>query len=724
MQVEEIYNNTNDEINEAEFIEGSRFQNINLVSRLVQLEQQLLPIFKKYRQERRENFNRVGGEIYSAADLRKLADENRPDFVYNYLVPFILKLGGAFKSGAKKLEVRPNTSGDEDLATVATKLLDWIHYAENDVQNEHAKAYLDALIGRIGWLVSDWSFENDELGQVRIKRYDGDRLMCDPTFTQRDTSDMKYILDGNWMTPEEIQMMYARDDDEMWYEIDYWAKSIIGEDSIKPGRLAVLAERVWGMAKTYIGKKMGFDSANDDRTGMSQTGEYYNASQGLFKVLELHERRTELRWIIKSETPVFDINTGKADYKEFDITEAINAKLDGSSWDADKLEQVKQKYIDDTGKGYSLEKRIVNQIYQTTVIPSFNMVVYDEPYAVQNGLFKFVPVFCFDFDIDPLNNKSYVDLMTDPVSSYNLRRNTNLTILMKTAKGGFIYETGALVAGKEDDFHSNEVGANKEVAQGGLSKIKPIETGQIPVAEERYAQEDKASLKEMSGIGPSSMGLKESANESGKAVAERGQQSDEMQFWPQENALGQLIIVGRNTLAIASRYMTVKRVFQVANDEDNPFWLAINEMALNELTGETYLKNDMSKVGQYKVTLGTVPFGEREKTKQFQQTMIVAEALASISPELVSPHILVKSSPVVNKREWLAHIDMIMGKADQMQQKQILQDIIEQNKSEVDFEMMLKEREQALVGTQMQNETTKMNVDFNKLIQTASGIGA
>ena len=698
----------------------SIFQDTYTVSRYIELEGKLQPIFRTWKKERRQNFRKVAGELYSQADLQKLANEQRPDFIYNYLVPFILKLGGAFKSGAKKLEVRPNTFGDDQLAAIASKVMDWVHYDSNDLESEHAKSYLDALIGRIGWLVQDWSYEEEPLGNVRIRRYDGDKLMFDPNFSQRDTSDMNYVLDTNWMTPEEIKLMYAREDESMWYEIDYWAKTILGEDTIKKNRLAMLAERVFGRTKEYLGLKSGFDRVNGPST------DYYDSNEGLFKVLEFHERRTELRWIIKSKKPTFDPMTGEPTFNEFDITEAIEATTDGNSFDNAKLQAVKTKYVNDNGGEYELEKKIVKQIYQTSVIPAFNMKVYDEPYAIQNGLFKYIPVFCFDFDIDPLLNRSYVDLMADPVSSLNLRRNTILTILMKHAKGGVYYEEGAIPEGSEDEFNSNTVGANKMVARGAVSgnKIKDIPMAQIPVGEMQYQQEDKASLRELTGLGNNATGLKESANESGKAVAERTANADEMQYWVQENALGQLKLVGRNTLSIVSKYMRMKRIIEIANEEDNPFWITINEAALNELTGEYYLKNDMSKVGEYRVTLATVPFGDRDKDKEFEETMIISKALAEIDPMLVSPHILVKASRSKYKREYLAHINQTLGRQDLLQQKMIAQESIENVKSEMQLMAQLEQQQLGMESQKMQNEGQKMNLDVNRLVQQASGIGA
>ena len=697
----------------------SPFQDTYTVSRYIELESKLQPIFKTWKKERKQNFRRVAGELYSQADLQKLRNEMRPDFIYNYLVPFILKLGGSFKSGSKKLEVRPNTFGDDQLARIASQVLDWIHYDINDLESEHAKSYLDSLIGRIGWMVQDWSFEDEPLGNVRIRRYDGDKLMFDPNFTQRDTSDMNYVLDVNWMTPEEMKLMFARESEEMWHEIDYWAKTMLGEDTIKQNRLAVLAERVWGRTKQYLGIKSGYDRIT------SPTTDYYDSNEGLFKVLEFHERRTELRYIIKSKVPSFDLLTGEPKFNEFDITDAIDASLDGNSYDNAKLQMVKTKYVNDNGGQYDIEKKIVNQIYQTTVIPAMNMKVYDEPYAIQNGLFKYVPVFCFDFDSDPLLNRSYVDLMADPVSSLNLRRNTILTILMKHAKGGVYYEEGAIPEGHEDDFHSNTVGANKMVSKGALqqNRIKDIPPAPIPVGEMEYQQEDKQSLRELSGLGNNATGLKESANESGKAVAERTANADEMQFWVQENALGQLKLIGRNTLAIVSRYMTMKRVIEVANEEDNPFWFTINEAALNELTGEYYLKNDMSRVGEYRVKLATVPFGRDDKDKEFEETMVLSKVLAEIDPMLVSPHIVVKASRSKYKREYLSHINNVLGRMDLMQQKAIAQEQIENVKNEMMLMAQLEQQNLGLESQKMQNEGQKMNLDVNKLVQQAAGIG-
>ena len=123
--------------------------------------------------------------------------------------------------------------------------------------------------------------------------------------------------------------------------------------------------------------------------------------------------------------------------QELDITEAIDYK-DGK-YDQEKMQQIKANYYQPI-----ITRKTVNQIYQTTVCPALNCKLYDAPYEVQNGYFKYIPTWYFDFGVTNLEHTSMVDHIKDPVRSYNLRRNTVLTYLMKTAIGETWYEKGAI----------------------------------------------------------------------------------------------------------------------------------------------------------------------------------------------------------------------------------------------------------------------------------------
>ena len=94
-----------------------------------------------------------------------------------------------------------------------------------------------------------------------------------------------------------------------------------------------------------------------------------------------------------------------------------------------------------------------------------------------------------------------------------------------------------------------------------------------------------------------------------------------------------------------------------------------------------------------------------------------------IDPSLVSPHIIVKSSNSKYKREYLAHINTMLGKADVEQQRMILQDIIANKQQQIQFDSQIQQQNLALEGSKMQNQQTKMGVDFNNLIREASGMG-
>ena len=198
---------------------GSKFEDVKKVSDVAAAEWELSNNYRVYFQEMLQNYKRVAGYIYSAADLQKLNLEERPKFVYNLFLPILLQLSGNFLSNQSRVEAVPRTPGDFKMAQVMSDILDYVHYTANDLQRELAMAFVNAVIGRVGWVAMDWSTARDPEGMMEIACWDPFRVMWEPGFTRRNFSDCNYIVNRGWYSPEEIRNMYAMTNDDIWDEI-------------------------------------------------------------------------------------------------------------------------------------------------------------------------------------------------------------------------------------------------------------------------------------------------------------------------------------------------------------------------------------------------------------------------------------------------------------------------------------------------------------------------
>ena len=194
----------------------SKYEDIELVARITQVETNLRTTFETWFSETLQNFNKVAGHIMSAEDLAKLRREKRPDYIYNLFRPFLLRLLGDFKMSMPAVDFLPKTPDDIQHVSVLKGINDYLFYQANDIEYEDSKAFLNALIGRIGWIKQDWVFSDDHpQGIVNIEFYDNFKLKFDPTATRRDLRDCKYISDSTFLSTEELIKIYARNDKEL-----------------------------------------------------------------------------------------------------------------------------------------------------------------------------------------------------------------------------------------------------------------------------------------------------------------------------------------------------------------------------------------------------------------------------------------------------------------------------------------------------------------------------
>ena len=682
-----------------DLIMGSKYEDTQTIAAVTRIETNYIQHFHPYFQEMMQNYKRVAGYIYSEADLNKLRIEERPSFVYNLLLPKMMNLAGAFINNESKVEAQPRTPGDFQLSAILCDLLDFGHYTVNNLSREQATAFMCAAIGRVGWIYQYWSYLEDPEGNMIAENFDPFRLMWDGGQPRRGLKRANCIIDRGWYTPEELINIFGQDDEDLAAEIYEKAKMYLGHDPKKDDKLIRFIERIWGRDLSYKGDDQGYDSVTRLVDGLLyNNGNYFDTIRGMFKVTEAHERRMEKVLVMYDPTSNQELNA----------TKFVNFSKDGKKWDDQKMAILQQNYP--FAKYFT---RTINQIYQTSVCPAMNLKLYDAPYDIQNGNMKFTPTFCFDFGPDSLEWKSYVDLLKDPVASFNLNQNTIQTYLMKSTHGETWVEDDAL-GDHEAEFLQNKIGAVKYVNKGTIAqaKIKRIDPPILPNSLLQQNDMNMSIMATLSGLHDNSEGAKETANEPGVAVQMRINQSDKMMAWVQDNAIQSLIPIGQNTLSYYQHYLTPGRLLKICQDETNPYWLQINQDSIDKFVYDS--KGNLNqtikipgniKTVLYDIILSKVPFGQGQKDREFQQVMYVSNALALINPALVSPEIMVKSSGMRLKDEYLAHIKRVIGDGGQgtlQEQQQLAMDIQQRNlKMKADN---LKIAEKTLKVQDMQNE--------------------
>jgi hypothetical protein len=688
--------------------DSAKIEDLDTIVRISTAFTQLESYFKPWHAEIMENFYLLAGQILSAADLAKLHREKRPDFEYNFFLPIITSIAGNFKNSLPKLELSGATPDDQRQVELAEGISDYVLYVANSIDYELAKVLLWAIVGRIGWINSKYSFLKDsKQGEIDISWYNGLRLMFDLNWTRRDTNDMMFMCDNGWYSPDELIHIYARNNATMADQIELRAGELIGESEFmskdKKTRIATWFERLYNFVKDYTStQKLGYDVASEN-IRFNPTGEWFD-----------HNRRFRaIDWYEKRNTPgmeLWDRTKGQLN----DITSLVKSDKPGGKWyDREKIQKVRVQYVDPI-----LTENVELKIYQVSVIPALNIKAYDELQDVQNSYFKFFPAMCYDFHPDILMTKSVIDHSKDPIKSANLRKNTMLTMLMKSTYGGWIAEKGA-VKDTKDQFSRNEIFGLKEVADGALTNkaIQPIKGPEWPNALDKYAEEDIESVKYIVGAHDNSMGMQESPGESGKLFRERVAQSDVMQEWISENAQATLLMVGINNFSLVERYYTEERVIPILKDESDPQWVVLNQKALDGI-----IHNDVSKM-RINVRISSIPYGRQAKDMIFQRRLALDQFIMTIDKEYVDLESLIESAPdIAGKRKMLERIKSVLKQRQMQLQQQDAAQNAAQNVAMQQHKMQMNSEGADLQKKNIENRSKMNDLAVKQMIKQHLGI--
>jgi hypothetical protein len=617
----------------------------------------LTAAYGAFTREQLFNANSAAGHIYREDQIKKLDLEGRPTFSYNLYRPVLNQIAGAFKSSVPGISFLPQQPDEEGLAALFEVLNNFICYQQNDLKYELSKAYLDALIMRMTFIRQDWVVSSDyPEGFVRIQHCDPLSIRIDPDTKSRTLEDCNYICDMRQLSPEKIIQIYCADDPDMAYQITDAASQVLGVSSDEKQVIRTWAERLQMLTNFYGSEWKGYDTESNENALSKQ---YELLKDGLLTTLDFYERRqvramytidrdgtmTEITALVKKE--------GK-DPKDLTVPP--------SEWyDNDKLQQIRESHPEIT----DIKVKLPTKIYQSSVVPILNLVLYDELQDIQSG-FRFSPVFAYDWHPSLLETKGVVDDMKDPTRSFSERSNSMLTLMQTYSQGGWLVSDKA-IQGYEADWAENRTGMTRKVKDAYWGKTKQVEPPPFPVGYDNMRKEDAELIKQITGSTDSSRGITAESGESGKLFQARVQQSDIMQTWTSDNAQAALKQIAKNNVAFIQKYYTRHDTLMLLNSvlpEGTSQQGKYSMMEINKPTAQGIL-NDTS-AGTFEIQFSPVPFGDTAKQNAYMTLVGINQILGKIDPKLMDIEGMVKNAPItLGKESLVEHVTGVLNQAKQ-----------------------------------------------------------
>lgn len=607
-------------------------------------------------------------------EVRKtLKTEGRPELIFNFLLSLVNYISGVIAQNKFKMKATPIRQGDELLAELHTVLGEWA-MQNCDGDYEIAKAAVTAAIAKIGWLNNYWDPTARGGGKWITRSMDPFSVRMDPDTKQEDMSDCRYIgVQGYYSTEEILKIFSKHISEDVRAKMRKNAKAMEGNAAPGENKPTGWADRVFGGAvqwwdpnKTnrsdgFFGNQAGLDPWMDIRTG-------------IYRVVEFHDRRQVTQAI------GYNVYTREVTPIDKEITSDVN-----------KYEELKKQ---NPHVFYTEQTR--EEFWITAICPKLlpDQPLLEVPYVVQDAGFQFKPIFWYSFHPDLTRTRGILDNMISLQDYFNQRMMTWLEAVMRGVNPDWVAEKGAIAPEDLPTWQSKARGKVKFF----VSKNKPER--EVPLESVVHSLSASAEMalemrKELSGISPNSLGLKESSAESGTLFNQRVQAGMTML----QSAFSHLQRTMEHVYTYCDRnlqyYLTMPRAVRILGEppqglngveldqsSQGAYWLKVNMKTMEGVL------NDVTQ-GEYDFRPDLTQLGTTAKQAKFQMDMEVFKAMPQEYQFVIAPVIL-KNYDSPDAKEMMARMEKVLEMKMGLQQQ--------------DAQMELLAKQQGLAGNMRQLE--------------------
>ncbi|MGA8264768.1 MAG: hypothetical protein WB779_10030, partial [Ignavibacteriaceae bacterium] len=268
------------------------------------------------------------------------------------------------------------------------------------------------------------------------------------------------LVRNSEMSLEDILNKYAIGDQEMISAIEAEAKVFFEAD---PQRGKWISRKLKALVSAAYQISTGeMLSSSTFRNAL----QWWNPSNGRFNILEIHEKRTEKRLVIResSQQKLIDVSDAYAAH----YRQATDRQFSGYDYQPEIIDRVKKTY----GLTGAPDVDLVPTKFLTTVIPAFMLKVNEQPYPFPSKYYSYIPQYCYDTHADPMKVQSVMDDLRDPQMDFNKAKSLILELLARYSNKGWIMDENA-IDGVEEDWTTNRIAPYRRVRTGYIGQIKP-----------------------------------------------------------------------------------------------------------------------------------------------------------------------------------------------------------------------------------------------------------
>lgn len=543
-----------------------------------------------------------GGEQWSESDKAILAEQGRPAYEFNEILPSTNSAIGYQIHNRMDIGFKPRgEKGDLAVATILSKVAKQIldatqfHWVETQV-------FSDGLIEQRGYFDVRMNFDNNIKGEIEIHFEDPRDVIPDPDAKAYDPDKWGDVTKSRWLTLDEIEQLYG------------------------------LSARVKAEASNDEGHDFG---DLDDEAQRNKFGR--NDRYGLYDAYSAHDDGLKRFRVIDRQRFVYE----KTPCIVFPDSGEVQIEANLS----------KESIADAMKQGAVRSTRMRRRVKWT--VSTYSTVLHDDYSPYEH--FTTVPFFAY---FRRGKTRGMIDNAIGPQEALNKAVSQYIHIVNTSANSGWKVEEGSLTNITTEDLEGlgARTGLVLEYKKNSTSPEK-ITPNPVPAGVDRIIDRATQALKDVTV--PEAMRGQQGPEVSGIAIQAKQFASQQQLAVPLDNLAFTRSLLGKRILKLVQRYYDSHRVFRITETDPNTGKEVEQVLEINKYNSETNSYLYDVTVGEYDVVITEQPMQVTFENSQFQQALEMRKAGIAIPDPTV-----IRYSALADKHDILANMQSAQPAAD------------------------------------------------------------
>ena len=550
------------------------------------------------------------GQQWDPAIVARLNRLKKPVITINKVLSTCATVFGEQLQNRADVSFRPARGGSPETSIVLDKL--WMHIANTqNLDWTESEVAADGFIRGRGFFDCRIAFDDQMMGEVRIKQLNSKNVLIDPDAESYDPDDWNQVFVTKWLSADDVEAIYGK----------RYAKEL----KTKPST---------AFYQTYDSIDWIPDSFGGENRPWGTEDTEDSLRRRIYRVIERQHR--ELRY-----TEWF------VDPKTGDMREVPEV------WDRNRIAYVAQRF------GFAIIRRKTSRI--RWVVSLDDILLHDEvsPYK------HFTPVPYFPY-FRHGQTLGIVENLLSPQDLLNKAISQELHIINTTANSGWVLKSGSLanMSVEQLEERSGEDGLIIE-AHTSPNDIVKIQPNQVPSGVDRLSFKADEGLKEVSMVSDSMRGF-DRADVAAKAIQAKQMRGSIAMAKPFDNLAYSRKLLARNVLDLVQTFYDEPRIINVTgrNLTDQS-----EQLEINQVTPEGEVVNDLT-IGEYSVVVTTVPARQDYEQSQFAEALEMRQLGIAIPDD-----VLIEHSHLGRKNEIAQRMKEMAGGGEPSQAQQQLEQL-------------------------------------------------